>query len=476
MKSILTSLVLLICFQVFSQNLVSFSLRESRTKEQLNQSLGTGLPPAEYGLDMYKVLYTMYDVHGNLDTASGALYIPIYDDEQVFSLICDMHGTTDRTWYPSDYFSGTTALLTVDGGFVTYAPDYLGLGTSRGFHPYIHAESQAMAGIEMHRAVLEVLDVLQVNHDNRLFITGYSQGGHAAMAMHRLIQNEFSDEFNVVAASPMSGPYSLKDIMFDRMIDDLPYTAGAAFLPYVVLSFQEVYGNLYTTLGDIFKPLYVPPIQNFRNGTVSLQGMATQLVAFLAIFTGNVNPRDMIRDDVLAILLNDPESHPIFQAVADNDLLNWIPEVPVRMYHCTADEQVPYINSIVAREYFLAGGATDVEAESKGNLDHAGCGAPATLASRIFFKSFITTSTSQVDKHTFSVYPNPVSGDQIFISSDFTLDRNLTVTIYSHDGLLRARYNSVSSTVNVSQLTSGMYVMQISDDLQNIHTLRFVKI
>lgn len=479
MKSIFTSLALLFCFQLIGQNLVSFSLRESRTKEQLNQSIGPNLPPAKYGLDIYKVLYTMYDVHGNLDTVSGALYIPVDNGNQVYSLICDMHGTTDRTWYPSDYFSSTTAFLTVDGDFITYAPDYLGLGNSRGFHPYMHAESQAMAGIEMHRAVLEVLEVLNIPYDNRLFITGYSQGGHAAMAMHRLIQQNFSEEINVIASSPMSGPYSVKEIMLNRMLEDSPYLPGIVFMPYVVLGYQEVYKNLYSDLSEIFKTTYVGPIQSFRKGEITLQGMATQLAGLLAVFTNSLKPRNMLRDDVLDILLNNPGSHPIYAAIADNDLLNWVPNVPVRLFYCTADEQVPYTNSIKALEYFTEGGANDVKAESKGNLNHGDCVAPATLATRIFFKSFITTQTNQVLAHEIKLYPNPITDGKLNLNIEqgSSLDvGSCFVNIIDLDGKLKGNFSMTGGSIDVSDLPSGVYFLQIFDMNQNFRNLKFVKI
>lgn len=478
MKSILSILLSFICFQLIGQNLVSFSLRESRTKEQLNQSIGPNLPPAKYGLDIYKVLYTMNDVNGKLDTASGALYIPIDDGDRVYSLICDMHGTTDRTWYPSDYFSSTTALLTVDGDFISYAPDYLGLGSSRGFHPYMHAESEAMAGIEMHRAVLEVLEMLNITHDNRLFITGYSQGGHAAMAMHRLIQQNFGAEFNVIASSPMSGPYSVKEIMLNKMLEDFPYLPGIAFMPYVILSYKEVYGDVYNDLSEIFKTSYISPIQRFRNGEITLQSMATQLAGLLAFFTNSLKPRNMLREDVLQTLLNNPESHPIYLAIADNDLLNWVPDSPVRLFYCTADEQVPYTNSIKALEYFVEGGAKDVIAESKGNLSHGDCVAPATLATRIFFKSFVTTNTIQVPSDKIRLYPNPVTDGKLYLNNEGVslLDEG---TVFAHIISLEGRrlkgiFSVNDGSIDVSDLPAGVYFLQIFDKDKNPHNLKFV--
>ncbi|MBO0155283.1 hypothetical protein J0688_25075, partial [Vibrio parahaemolyticus] len=44
---------------------------------------------------------------------------------------------------------------------------------------------------------------------SHLFITGYSQGGHVAMATHKVIERDYAREFTVTASGPMSGPYNL---------------------------------------------------------------------------------------------------------------------------------------------------------------------------------------------------------------------------------------------------------------------------
>jgi acetyl esterase/lipase len=43
--------------------------------------------------------------------------------------------------------------------------------------------------------------------DGRLFLTGFSQGGHATMALHRHLESDLPGEFEVTACAPMSGVY-----------------------------------------------------------------------------------------------------------------------------------------------------------------------------------------------------------------------------------------------------------------------------
>ena len=52
-------------------------------------------------------------------------------------------------------------------------PDYIGMGDSPGFHPYVHAKSEATASIDMVRAAREYLSTTNFVDNNELFLTGY---------------------------------------------------------------------------------------------------------------------------------------------------------------------------------------------------------------------------------------------------------------------------------------------------------------
>lgn len=457
-----------------AQNLVSYSLRQSLSVEELKNEYDPNTP-LERGVDIYVVLYVMNDVHGQPDTASGALSIPWKNEGEQFPLLCDMHGTTDRTYIPSAHFHLGPAFAS--HGFIVAEPDYLGLGNSRGFHPYVHAESEAMAGIEMLRAVKEVLADLGIQPMDELFISGYSQGGHSAMAMHRMIQQDLAGEFTVTASSPMSGPYSLSGIMFEKMMADLNYIPGIAFMPYLVLSYQEVYGNIYSDLTDIFKPQYIGPIQQFRDGSTTLSAMGTSLFTTLLLNTGTLKPRNMLQDDVRQQLLTDPTVHPIWAAITDNDLLNWVPEAPMRLFYCEADEQVPYQNSILAMETFQDGGASDVLAESKGvNLNHGGCVTPAAQATVDFFRSFLVSSTDEVIAgDSLELFPNP-SSQWVHIRHAGTREYPQgELAVYDLHGRLVRQDLQFTGSFDVSQLSPGMYQCQVRQAGSTV-TLRFTRI
>lgn len=467
-------LALFVFSALTAQNLVSYELKASLSPEQIMEVLDNAPPTIENGVDVYKILYVMDDVFGNPDTASGALHVPWpAKDQPGHPLVCDMHGTTDRTWYPSDYL-GTSGLYFAGNGFLAIEPDYLGLGNSRGFHPYVHADSEARSGVEMLRAAHQFFQQMGISPGKELFISGYSQGGHSAMAMHRMIQEDLAGEFTVTASSPMSGPYSLSGIMFDRMLDDQDYLPGIAFMPYLVLSYRMVYPDLDMPLSDIFKSWFVNPIQQFYDGQITLSTMATTLGTTLFLTTGKLNPRDMLQPDLLAQLQTDPESHPIYQAIRDNDLLDWVPQAPMRLFHCEADEQVPYANSLLAEEVFTTAGAPEVIAQSKGaTLDHGGCFGPANIATLEFFQSVLISSRREVyAEYDLTLFPNPTA-DRLFLRrADGEAPVAGEVHVFDQSGRLVRRDLLTDGSLSVQDLAPGMFFLRLVEEGA---VLRFVK-
>ncbi|MCB0636640.1 MAG: hypothetical protein KDC54_08485, partial [Lewinella sp.] len=234
-----------------AQELVSIESKGSRALWQLQLLYGDFI---QYGIDMYKVTYTTPDAFGALDTASGLLVVPILEEESALPLLVYQHGTvTGPSDVPSNLQGGwELAAITGGMGYASLAPDYLGLGESRGFHPYVHAATEASAGLDMIRAVKSYAPEMDLYLNEQLFLTGYSQGGHASMALHRSLELDHSDEFTVTAASHLSGPYSISGTMRDLILSDEAY-GYVAYLPNTILSYHTVYG-LYEGLDAFFKP------------------------------------------------------------------------------------------------------------------------------------------------------------------------------------------------------------------------------
>src|SRR5206468_4376031 len=74
-------------------------------------------------------------------------------------------------------------------GFIYVAPDLLGFGDSTvPRHRYFHAATEASAAVDMLTASATVLSRLHVQRSDKLYVFGFSQGGHVALALHRQLQ------------------------------------------------------------------------------------------------------------------------------------------------------------------------------------------------------------------------------------------------------------------------------------------------
>ena len=372
----------------------------------------------EFDVLNYKITYNTTDVFGEPTTASGLLSIPA-DTSQAYPMTAYMHGTVlTRTLVPSDEDTQERFLVygLATNGYITVAPDYLGYGENDGFHPYVHADSESQSGRDMLLAAREFLRRENIPFNEQLFITGYSQGGHAAQALQRDLQLEPGDDDLVVTAGAhLSGPYSISEVMRVATLEaGRPTLPG--FIVYTYVSYNNVYG-LYDSLQQAFVSPYVEVIDSFNRELIDGERFNAQLDTLLR--QRDERLIDMFQDSIgQEIEDNDPDS-PIIQALRDNDTYQWAPNAPTLLYYCTEDEQVPFENAILADSVMRALGSTSVVLESGGALDHGGCIRPAVTRTLNFFDSYavrgpVSTRDRQLYAPGFSVSPNPLpAGDQL---------------------------------------------------------------
>ncbi len=269
-------------------------------------------------------------------------------------------------------------------GYVTVMPDYLGLGISEGLHPYVHAKSLAINVVDMIRAAQSLSEQEGVALNDQLFLMGYSEGGYATMAAHREIEQLHPDEFTVTASAPMAGPYNLSVVMVEQILEEKPYPSPG-YLPLTLLAYDMIY-DVYDDLGDVVQSEYVPVIDSLFDGTNSLRHINTQLPN---------TPVDMLTPDFVDAFRNDA-THPFRQALAENDVHDWRPEAPMRMYHCIDDDQVSFRNAEMALRSFQDQGADHVELAKLTFGDHNDCAPPALFLGKLWFDGFVQNTPEKV--------------------------------------------------------------------------------
>lgn len=349
--------------------------------DSLLTALEPGLAPllnVQYGVEIQKVVYETVSWDGTPTVASGALAFPIGDTVTGFPLSSYQHGTTLRKTGVPSANNGEVVLgiIFATDGYVTAMPDFLGLGDGPGFHPYVHAESEATAVIDMLRAGRNLMRQRSIQLNGDLYLFGYSQGGHATMAAHKAIQQEYGHEFKVTASAPMAGPYDASGVQADVLTGLDPYPTPG-YLPYIVWSYNMVY-QIVDDPASILKSPYDTIIPPMMDGTFSIGEVN---------MVSNPVPRRMVKDSVMNAFESDPD-HPLKLALRDNDLWNWKPESPVKMFYCQGDDQVSYMNSIVAQEHFEDRGSDQTSLFCVDPaLNHQDCAVPTILFGKFYFDS-----------------------------------------------------------------------------------------
>ena len=151
---------------------------------------------------------------GELSNASGVMLVPAGACTGPAPLVAHARGTdvlkTRTLANPQDPETFLLAAMFAAHGYAVVATDYLGYAkSSYGFHPYLHADSEATTVIDSVRAARNAAGSVAASLSGKVMFTGYSQGGHASMAAQRAAERDYGNEFNVAAGAHLAGPYNL---------------------------------------------------------------------------------------------------------------------------------------------------------------------------------------------------------------------------------------------------------------------------
>ena len=372
--------------------LVSSDLKLVRTKENIisvltiaatqYQAAGEIIPDVVSGVNVYAVTYNT-EFMGEPVVASGLICAP----------------TTPGTYPILSFQNGTNTLhsaaptadpqnlgyqmieYVASAGYVVIMPDYLGFGASSAMvHPYLHKESTVQAVLDMLRAVAEFDDDVakDISVTTDCYLLGYSQGGWATMALLRAIDEDYSSEFTVKAASCGAGPYDLR--YFNTEVTRLTEYPMPVFLGYIANAYTT-YDLYQNELTDLFNSQYASVIPGLYDGQHSSEQINSQLTTSISgLFTA----------EYLSGAETDQKYLGIRNALRDNSINGWDCDVPLLLLHGTADTYV--MPGISQSQYNIMIGSgtsplTCFNVPLEG-LDHSQASVPALFAGYEFFKEY----------------------------------------------------------------------------------------
>jgi hypothetical protein len=197
------------------------------------------------------------------------------------------------------------------------------------------------------------------------------------MALHRELERYYTNEFTVTACAPMAGAYDLSGVTAADFLSgrEMPNPYYFAFL---LGSYQQAYG-LGASLAELLVPPYdttLPPLLDGNHSESELDAAMPRVPVtilkpgLMADFQTNAN-------NVLRV------------ALRDNDLTQWRPVAPMRLWHCSGDQDVAFANSQAATNQFYLQGVRGIQLiNTVPEGDHGACVQPSVLDALTWFDTF----------------------------------------------------------------------------------------
>ena len=357
-----------------------------RTREDLEDFARILGQTAKYGAHGYRVVYCTTDPRGDVVPASGAVIIPVETVQGKtlplpgkLPIVSYQHGTqAKKSEVPSnpetmESIGVSAGLVTL--GFAATATDYLGLGVSEGVHPYLHAKTEASSAADLLSALQFIESVVRAQFDKKIYLLGYSQGGHATMALHRYLEMVDSRGFEIMASAPMGGPYDLAKATVEGAITN-PSPNTPFYATYVVMGMRSAYGIFTDVKEALLEPYASVITKMFEAGTEENH-------QYIKILPKKLE--DMVVPNLMQALKTADSGNPLIKALAENVVCDWAPKAPTKLYHAGRDIDVPYKNAEVAFQRMRDLGAKNLELVNLGDVDHHGGALPAFRASIAWF-------------------------------------------------------------------------------------------
>ncbi|WP_133139837.1 alpha/beta hydrolase family protein [Legionella genomosp. 1] len=297
---------------------------------------------AGYDLNLYSIHYKTLDPDGRITIASGLVAMPIVADKAV-SVVSYQHGTRfNREDVPSRSMEKSYMILAAfgsHGGYMTVMPDYLGLGDNElPLHPYVQPETLAGSSVDMLLAAKQLAAKLNYSLNDKLYLTGYSEGGFSTLVMFELLAKEYS-HLPITAVALGSAPYDWEETI--RFILLEPGPRASAYMAYFFYSLHY-YKHYWTSLDDIFIPPYntlVPELFDGKHGNEEILDALPKDPAQLlqpAFFDAILNQRDMNSENLKQLF-----NH-----------YDFTPTAPLLLIGTKGDKDVPYHGSEIAYDAF----------------------------------------------------------------------------------------------------------------------------
>ncbi|MGR3857952.1 T9SS type A sorting domain-containing protein [Chryseobacterium indologenes] len=420
------------------------------------------------GLKGYKITYYTKNENNVLVKATGLLMYPNVPFK--LSTVVSDHGTTDsRHNVPSNFKGALTAGFVVElsyvlNGYILMAPDYVGMGTGDGTHPYVDYATEAGATIDFITAANKVLAQLNIKRYDEYFLAGYSQGAHAAMSTLKRLSISNPGNIKFKYAYMGDGPYDFSGVTLNKGVlekDIYPFTS---FLANVLHTCNNTGYKTYSN--DISEVISAEYLDKYNYHVVQDNG---------GLLWGPVIWRKLFTSSFVNDVTNNPNNK-LRLCMKPKDVYDWYNKTPMTLGHSTIDLAIPPENTSktidVQRGYYPWWDLNKYKLDSFywGPLGHVGGILPFTLASNAKFNTLRSGGLLNewaIAGSIFSKQSEKTSEKPSLLSSQIKPDLGSMQLVEITDFNKEKAQSRTAGDQNLSTLKDGVYLLKVSENNQD---------
>ena len=341
---------------------------------------------ANEGITAYNIVYQSADPYGQPVMLSAAIVLSdeLVQSKQARGFLLYNHFSIFRADECPTRGNLTIEKKMVRSGLITVSADNYGFGITKQMNQaYCMTDANGQASIDALLAAKKLLEWKGYEWDDNLFVCGYSQGGHTAMSVVKVVAEKYPD-IHITYTFAGGGPYDIPATYHDMVAADIagqPSTVASVLLTY----------NQYYNLGIPRSEMFLEPLlSHIDDWILSKQYTRPQIDSLIGNLTVSQFATPPIMD------LESDLSRRIIEVLDRNNLCkNWTPrgDEKIMLFHNTSDISVPPSNTENLYQFFQQHGI-DMDLYlndygSSGTIDGHNTGA-------IFFSIFAVNKIAEI--------------------------------------------------------------------------------
>ncbi len=335
--------------------------------------------PVTCSIELYRVVYWTQHL-GKAERVSGLFAIPCRAEPK--ATVMWLHGTSvQRDFAPSTPTREEGLLISAaysGNSYLTIAPDYVGLGQSQSYHPYLYTPTTVNAARDLLTAAQSVSATMSIPWKSKFFLAGFSQGGSATAAVQRSIEADPPQNVDLVAAAAMAPALNLAEITVPTALRSQA-VSSSLYLAYIVHSYSKIYNHEPNT---VLTDHYAAILSELYSGAKDSNTVIAALPK---------DPESMLRPEFLRGF-NESQDSWFRDALVENEAFNWTPKNELRMFVGNRDVDVPAADARAAYKSMKANNG-NVSLVEVGPYDHDGVVTRSVPRSLNWFNQILEGST-----------------------------------------------------------------------------------